>query len=368
MTLLHARLLRSTARRIGVPLGVAALMAPALAGCSLIGGDDDTATEGSDGTQRPDKVVLLTHESFALPDELIAEFEETHDVALELRQPGDAGAVVTEVALNAEDSGADVIFGVDTTLASRVLEADAVVDYDGELPDGADDYALDDERLVPISTGDVCVNIDTAWFDDRGIVRPETFQDLLDPTYEELFVTPGPVDSSPGLAFLLATIAEFGEDGWQDYWTGLVDNGTEVVAGWSDAYYTSFTVGSEGVGDRPIVLSYASSPAFTVTEDGSATTTAALLDTCFAQTEYAGVLAGADNPDVAQELVTWLLSPQVQAALPDSMFVYPVRAGVELPQAWAEFAPLPAETRTLPDADIAENREEWIAQWRDLAE
>lgn len=362
MTLVHAptphRPGRRRARRILAPLAAAAVVAPALTACALFDGDDDTGS---------DRVVLITHESFQLPDGLIEEFEEAHDVDVEIRQPGDAGAVVTEVALNPDDSGADVIFGVDTTLASRLLDVDAVEAYDGELPAGADAYSLDDERLVPISAGDVCVNIDTAWFDDRGIVRPETLEDLLDPTYEELFVTPGPVDSSPGLAFLLATIAEFGEDGWQDYWSGLIDNGTEVVAGWEDAYYTSFTAGGES-GQRPIALSYSSSPAFTVTEDGSATTTAALLDTCFAQTEYAGVLAGADNPDVAQELVTWLLSPEVQAALPDSMYVYPVRSDVDLPEAWAEFAPLPAQTRSLPAADIAENREEWIAQWRDLVE
>lgn len=336
----------------------ALLVAPALAGCSLVGGDDDTA----DGERT---LVLLTHQSFSLPEDLLADFEAAHDVELEIRQPGDAGAVVTEVALNPDDAGADVIFGVDNTLASRLLDVDAVVEYDGELPAGADAYALDDPRLVPIDTGDVCVNVDTGWFADRGIVEPTSLEDLLDPTYEELFVTPGPVDSSPGLAFLLATVAEYGADGWQEYWQGLVDNGTEVVAGWEDAYYGSFTAGGES-GQRPIVLSYASSPAFTVTEDGSATTTRALLDTCFAQTEFAGVLQGADEPGLAQELVTWLLSPEVQAALPDSMYVYPVRDDVALPEAWAEFAPLPEETRSLPPAEIAENREAWIGEWRDL--
>lgn len=339
----------------------AVLLAPALAGCSLVGGGDDDTAEGTR------TVVLLTHQSFSLPDELVAEFEAEHDVELEVRQPGDAGAVVTEVALNADDAGADVVFGVDNTLASRLLDVDAVVPWEGELPSGAASVALDDPRLVPIDTGDVCVNVDTAWFADRGIVEPQTFEDLLDPTYEELFVTPGPVDSSPGLAFLLATVAEFGEDGWQDYWDGLVANGTEVVAGWEDAYYGSFTAGGES-GQRPIVLSYASSPAFTMSEDGSATTTRALLDTCFAQTEFAGVLQGADEPGLAQDLVTWMLSPEVQAALPDSMYVYPVRDDVELPATWADFAPRPSTTLSLPPEQIAAERETWIGEWRDLVQ
>ncbi|MDT9594689.1 thiamine ABC transporter substrate-binding protein [Nocardioides zeae] len=351
---------RTTRLRLAAPLVAAAIAAPALSACSLAGGDGGA----DDGTPT---VVLLAHESFQLPDELVEAFESEHDVELEVRQPGDAGAIVTEVALNPDDSGADVIFGVDNTLASRLLDVDAVVDFEGELPSGAEAYALDDPRLVPIDSGDVCVNVDTQWFADRGIVEPTSLDDLLDPTYDELFTTPGPVASSPGLAFLLATIAAYGEDGWQEYWQGLLDNGTEVVAGWSDAYEGSFSAGGGG-GQRPIVLSYASSPAFTVTEDGSATTTRALLDACFAQTEFAGVLAGADEPELAQDLVTWLLSEDVQAALPDSMYVYPVRDDVELPEAWAEFAPLPEETLSLPADEIAANREEWIGQWRDLVE
>ncbi|MFW6772797.1 thiamine ABC transporter substrate-binding protein [Nocardioides sp. CPCC 205120] len=351
---------RHAVRRTGLAVLATTLLTP-LASCSLVGGGDD---EGADGRG---EVVLLTHSSFVLPDELVEDFEAAHDVDLVVRQPGDAGAVVTEISLNPDDAGADVVFGVDNTFASRVLEADALLPYDGELPAGADAFALEGEdRLVPVDTGNVCVNVDTAWFAEQGISEPETLEDLADPAYAGLFVTPGPVDSSPGLAFLLATVAEFGEDGWEAYWERLLANDALVVDGWTDAYYGDFTATGENP-TRPIVVSYDSSPAFTLSEDGASTTTRALLDTCYTQVEYAGVLRGADHEDVGRELVDWLLSPEVQAALPESMYVFPVAEDAELPADWASFAERPTAPYQLEADVVAAGREEWIARWRDLA-
>jgi len=347
-------------RRAPVLALASVLTLGSLSACSLVGGGDDESADGAE------TVVLLTHDSFSLPDDLVAAFEEENGVDLEIRQPGDAGAVVTEIGLNPDDAGADVVFGVDTTFASRLLDADALETWDGELPAGAEAFRLDDDaRLVPVDNGNVCVNVDTAWFAEQGIPEPETLDDLATPTYAPLFVTPGPVDSSPGLAFLLTTVAAYGEDGWQDYWTRLVDNGAKVVDGWSDAYYVDFTAAGENP-TRPIVTSYDSSPAATVTEDGSATTTRALLDTCFTQVEYAGVLRGADNPVGADALVSWLLSADVQEALPTSMYVYPVADDAALPEEWAAFTERPTDPFTLPTDEIAENREAWIGAWRDV--
>ena len=257
-------------------------------------------------------------------------------------------------------------FGVDNTFASRALDAGVFADSDVTLPDGAEAFALDDgtDRLVPVDTGNVCVNVDTAWFADHDIPEPSTLDDLVDPAYADLFVTPGAATSSPGLAFLLSTIAEYGDD-WPDYWTDLMANGTKLTSGWSDAYYVDFTQGG-GEGQRPIVVSYDSSPAFTLTDDGAASTTKALLDTCFRQVEYAGVLAGADNPEGARAVLEWLLSPEVQAALPESMYVFPVVDGVELPEDWARFAEQPTDPYTVDPAEIAADREEWLTTWTDV--
>lgn len=330
-----------------------------LAGCSTIG-------EGSSGDEpASDRVVLVTHESFSLPKPLMKEFEEESGYDLVVRGSGDAGVLTNKLVLTKDDPLGDVAFGVDNTFASRALDEGVFASYDAQLPAGADQYRLpgdDDHDLTPIDTGDVCVNVDDTWFAAHHLDPPKTLDDLVDPAYEDLFVTPGAATSSPGMAFLLTTIAAYG-DGWQDYWAKLMDNGAKLDDGWSQAYEVDFTQGG-GKGDRPIVLSYDSSPAFTVS--GGKTSTSALLDTCFRQVEYAGVLAGAQNPDGARALVDFLLTPEVQAALPDSMYVFPVDSSVQLPADWARFAEQPTDPYSVDPADISAHRDEWLRAWSDV--
>ena len=335
-----------------------------LAGCTLTGGEEERATEQG---PPPDEVVLVTHESFRLPKPLLRQFEEESGLDLEVRASGDAGALTTKLAVTRDDPTGDVAFGVDNTFASRALEEDVFDTLDVELPEGASDEVLpgdDGEHLAPIDKGHVCVNIDTTWFEERDLAPPETLDDLADPAYEGLFVTPSALSSSPGLAFLLTTIAAYGED-WPDYWERLLANDVLIVDGWTDAYYGDFTQGGEG-GTRPIVLSYDSSPAFTVPKGSDRSTTRALLDTCYRQVEYAGVLAGAANPEGGREVVEFLLSEEVQAALPDSMYVFPVRDDVELPRDWARYAEQPDDPFSLDPAEVAANRDAWLEEWRDL--
>ena len=345
----------------------ATIAALALGGCSLMGGSEPSSPQTSavddGGTTGGGTVVLATHESFALPKKLIRRFEEETGYTLEVRAAGDAGTLATKLSLTADNPIADAAFGIDNTFASRPLGEGAFAEYSPSVtPPG--EYALADggDRLVPIDSASVCVNVDTAWFDEEGLEPPQTLDDLTDPAYADLLVTPGASTSSPGMAFFLATVAEHGDD-WPDDWTDLLANGAKVVDGWEDAYYGDFTAGSEN-GTRPIVVSYDSSPAFTV-KDGR-TTTAALLDTCFRQVEYAGVLAGADNPAGAEALVDWMLSDEVQSALPDSMYVFPVMPGATVPDDWSEFAPQPTDPYEVAPDEIAANREQWLTEWTDV--
>lgn len=333
-----------------------------------------TTSSSSNAAPAPTEVVLITHDSFNVDPEVLAAFEAESGLTVTLLAQGDAGAMTNQLVLTKDNPLGDAVFGIDNTFASRALEADVLAPYTSPAAaDGAAEYAVStdgqaDDRLTAIDIGDVCVNVDHAWFTEKGLPEPVTFEDLTDPQYKDLLVAPSPATSSPGLAFLFGTVAEFGEDGWQDYWSALVANGVKITGGWTDAYTVDFS-GSSGKGDRPLVVSYASSPPFEVT-DPTATTapTGALLDTCFRQVEYAGVLTGAKNPEGAQQVVDFLLSEAFQTGLPDQMYVYPVDASVELPQSWTDFAPPATDPHTLDAATISAERETWIGQWSDLVE
>jgi len=345
-------------RRSAVALAVAAALVTA--SCSLVGGGDSSDSGGK-------KVVLVTHESFVMSKKLQQEFEDESGYDLVIKASGDAGALTNRLVLTKDNPTGDAVFGIDNTFGSRAIDESVLAPYDATLPQGADQYRLagDDEHdLTPVDTGNVCVNVDDTWFASKGIPEPQSLDDLVKPEYKNLFVTPGATTSSPGLAFLLTTIAAYGEGGWQDYWSRLMANGTELTQGWSDAYEVDFTQGG-GNGDRPIVLSYDSSPAFTIDGQGG-TTTSALLDTCFRQVEYAGVLAGAKNPDGAEALVDFMLTKQFQEALPDAMYVFPVDPSVPLPDDWAKFAKQPDHPFAVDPAVIAARRDEWLRDWSDV--
>lgn len=341
--------------RLGV---LALLVVPALvaAGC------------GSAGT--PDEVVLVTHDSFAVSKPMLRAFEQETGLKVRILQSGDAGTVVNTALLTAGDPQGDVIFGIDDSLLSRALEGDLLEEHvSSELASVEAAFASPDRHVTPIDHGEVCLNLDRGWFAQRGLAQPRTLDDLVRPAYRDLTVVENPATSSPGLAFLLATIARYGEGGWQSWWRALRANGVRVVDGWEEAYTQQFSGAAGSPGKRPIVVSYATSPAAEVIYATKPTTTAptvAMEDGCFRQVEYAGVLRGAANEEGARKLIDFMLSERFQADVPGSMFVYPVRAGVALPDAFREHALQPAKPLTLPADAIAANRDAWVDEWTDV--
>jgi thiamine transport system substrate-binding protein len=343
-------------RRLGVMLSLTAAIA---AGCG--GGEDPSAAR---------TVKLVTHDSFSISESVLDDFENRTGIAIQIVQSGDAGEMVTRLALTKGKPVGDVAFGVDNTFLSRALEEDVFVPYQSpRLVYVNDEYLLDDKfRVTPVDRGEVCINYDLRRFGADGPPAPSSLSDLTDPKYRNQLVVQNPATSSPGLAFLLATIERFGEPGWEDYWRKLKANGVEVASGWEEAYNDRFSAGG-GNGDRPMVVSYASSPPAAVhfaADPGAPATTAALEDGCFRQIEFAGILKGTEREDDAKRVIDFLLSAEFQEDMPLNMFVFPVRNGTELPPVFEEHAAQPEEVLEMAPNRIEANRERWIERWTSL--
>lgn len=341
-----------------------------LAGCEGAGAPRPSTTAPQPPTAAaPTELVLMTHDSFALPDAVIAEFEDRHGATLRILRSGDAGSMVNQAILSREHPLADVLFGVDSTFLTRALEADIFLPYGSpELAAVPEAFQVDDrQRVTPIDHGEVCLNIDREAFANGDPPPPTTLEDLTLPEYRGMLVVQDPASSSVGLAFLLATIARFGEDGWRDYWAGLRENDVLVTDGWEDAYYGRFS-GGAGEGDRPIVVSYASSPAAEVAFAETPTAeapTSVVLDGCYRQVEFAGILQGTEQGELAGAFIDHLLSRAVQESIPLEMFVYPVRGDATLPDIFVEHAEVVEEPLELPMDEVEANRQRWIAEWTD---
>ena len=312
-------------------------------------------------------ITLVTHDSFNVSKSVIRSFTRRTGITVKVLRAGDAGQALNQAILTKDDPIGDVLYGIDNTFLSRGLEAGIFERYESRSLDAVpDEYVLDKQhRVTPIDRADVCVNDDKRWFADNDLPRARSFEDLADPAYESLLVAENPATSSTGLSFLLSTIANFGEDGWQAYWRDLRANGLKVVDGWEQAWYENFT--AAGKGERPLVVSYASSPPFTANKKGTKAQAGTLLDTCFEQIEFAGVLRGTAHRRAARAFIDFLLSPTFQRDMPDQMYVFPIRERTELPELFAKFAELPEEgALSLPTDEISQNRERWIREWTEI--
>jgi thiamine transport system substrate-binding protein len=329
----------------------------AVAGC---GGSDEQPTE----------VVLVTHDSFAISPDVKTAFEEESGLTLRVLKAGDAGEIVTRALLTAGKPEGDVLFGVDNNLLQRALDADVFEPYESaELAQVDPSLWLDPEnRATPVDRGDVCLNYDKRWYAERGIAPPAQLEDLILATYRGQLVVENPATSTPGLAFLLATIGRFG-DRWQVFWEGLRRNGVLVVDGWEEAYYSRFSGAGGSKGNRPIVVSYASSPPAEVIfakPRPEAAPTGVVESSCFRQIEFAGVLRGAKNEDGARALIDFMLSRRFQEDIPLQMFVFPAREDAVLPAEFERWAVVPEQPLELPPEEIEENRERWVDEWTDI--
>lgn len=320
---------------------------------------------------QPQTITLMTHDSFNIDKEVIAQFEHENNVVVRFLKGGDAGAALVQAILSKENPMADVFYGVDNTFFSRGLNADIFLPYQSPLLASIPaELKLDPlNRLLPVDYGDVCLNYDKKWFAAHKLAPPVDLGDLLKPEYRNLTVVENPATSSPGLAFLLTTIGAFGEAGYLDYWKQLKENGVKVANGWEDAYYGHFTAASNG--NRPIVVSYGSSPAaemhFAKVKPAEPPTGAVVTaNNAFRQIEFVGILKGTRHEILARKLVDFMLSTTFQENIPLQMFVYPANQEAQLPEVFLRYAKIAQKPAVVAPAAIEANREKWIEAWTDI--
>ncbi|MCS7071272.1 MAG: thiamine ABC transporter substrate-binding protein, partial [Anaerolinea sp.] len=190
-------------------------------------------------------ITVIAHDSFAYSESVMGAFTEQTGIGVEVIRLGDAGSLVNQSILSRSNPLGDVLFGVDNTFLSRALDADIFIPYrspeiERVIPDLR---PSDDDRVTPITFGDVCLNYDAAFFAETGLDLPQNLADLTQPEYRSLLAVQNPALSSPGLAFLLLTVAVFGEESeytYLDFWADPVENDVYVSPVWTDAYYNQF--------------------------------------------------------------------------------------------------------------------------------
>ncbi|KEF04259.1 MULTISPECIES: thiamine ABC transporter substrate-binding protein [Streptomyces] len=355
----------STTRRTTVVALAVAAGLTALVACGSGGGGKSTD---------PKTVTLVSHDSFNASKSVLEEFTKQTGYKVNVLKGGDAGKAVNQAILSKDNPQGDVFFGIDNTLLSRGLKAGIFSPYQAKgLERVPEELQLDkaEHRVTPVDYGDTCVNYDRAYFAEHKIAPPRTFDDLLKPEYKGLLVTENSATSSPGLAFQLGTIAKYGESGWQDYWKKLKANGVEVVDGWEQAYNERFSgsAAGKGKGDKPLVVSYASSPPVEVLgkkPEPKEAPTGVATGTCFRQTEFAGLLKGAGNEKGGKALLDFLLSKKFQEDVPLQMFVNPARTDAKVPELFTKYGEKIDKPGTVAPEAITENREKWIKQWSSL--
>ena len=321
---------------------IAAFLMVIVSACSI--SSPDTSTDAT-----PNEVTLLAYDAFTPQEGIFDAFTAATGAKVKVVTSGDSGVLVSKAILTAGNPEGDVLWGLDNTLLSRAQKAELLTSYE------------------PVDYGDICVNYDKQWFASRNIAPPTSLEELALPKYKGLFVTQDPVASSPGLGFLLGTIAHFGADNWQGYWKSLKANGIRIASDWTTAYTIDFS-GSSGKGKYPLVVSYGSSPPAEVLyaeKPIDSPPTAVIESTCFRQTEYVGALRGTRNPNNAKLLISYLLDVGFQESMPLSLFVFPVNEQAKLPDLFTKFAIAPKNPLTLDPADIEKNRDSWLSSWRD---
>lgn len=306
---------------------------------------------------------VLAHNSFSLPKPLLAQFEAQAGVKLSVIKAGDSGELLNKLILTRAQPIADVVFGIDNAQVAKAQAANVIEAYVSAPPVRAGVPAVGN-GVVAVDYSFVALNYDKAAFAKTGLALPKTLEELTQPQFRDLLVVQNPATSSPGHAFMLATIAGLGEAAAFDWWARMRANGVKVAKGWSEAYYTEF---SKNGGTRSLVVSYATSPAaevFYSKEKITEPPTGVLFlkGGVFRQVEGVALIKGSGQREAAVRFIEFMRSPAVQEALQTSMWMFPAEPGVARVEVMRH-AVEPALFDSLSSETIAEKDVDWVSRW-----
>jgi thiamine transport system substrate-binding protein len=309
-----------------------------------------------------ESIDLVVYDAFLAPPGAFEKFTEETGIVVNILTTADTGTMVSQAVLTSGDPIGDVMFGVDNTFLCRALLNNVFSPYRPSTWDQLEESLKLDPfaRVTPVDFGDICLNY---WIDDTRN-QPTSIKDLTDTEYAGSFVTQNPETSAPGMGFLLASIAVFGEDGWEQYWKDLRNNDIEIRSGWTEAYYEDFYSK-----ERNIVTSYATSPiAEYIFSDPplSKPPTGVVGDSCFRSIEFVGILRGTDSPVASAMLIEFLTSTYFQELIPETNFVLPANKKAELPETFKKFLKTDLEPVMIAPELIELKRNEWTESWTQI--
>ncbi|MCG3226841.1 MAG: thiamine ABC transporter substrate-binding protein [Candidatus Heimdallarchaeota archaeon] len=302
----------------------------------------------------------------------------------------DANTVVTQAVLEKDNPTADVLIGIDNVLVHTAKREGILKPYSPTtLENISSDLIanLDPENyVVPYDYGIIALWYDRSRINDSS--NPElaslTLQDILDYNLDELLIVEDPTLSSPGLGFLLWTIAVFGDpeinfDGllaedWRNWWREASDD-LRIAASWGAAFDLYATEEE----NRPIMVSYGTSPAYDVCHPlwgvgyGNSPPSKAIvsheeeMENAWLQIEGIGLVKNAPHENVAKQFIDWFLSTDLQDNIAMNNWMYPANINADVSTCFSEIAINPNDVDILNDllqpSMIEENLDDWKSDW-----
>ena len=347
-------------------------------GCISEAIDENLKSEDDYVWEDDGELVIVTYDVTGLTDSMLSEFENQTGYDISITKLEDAGSILNHLLQYKGVQVSDLAIGLDNTYLQTAIDNDVLWEHFANFSNISETALTpyDGPLAVPFDQGYMCLNYDTEIVDGENMSVPTSLWNLTEDEWKGKVAIPSPETSSPGRAFMTATVDYFANDednqtDWTDWWTAMSSNDAIITTGWSEAYETHYTGGygeyTEGyVGDAHIVVSYCHSPGVESWYNGNWTKSAALdlPRAAFHQVEYAAAVAGG-NLDAASAFIEYLLSEEVNVNMPTENFMYSVLDGTDLPEdgGYRYHSTVPTKTAEVSPMDIASNMENWLEDW-----